>query len=63
MSASTIARPTERLALRGGRKRQLPSIGTAFAGLALAERAGDLHGAMLCRRLVQRIARNGRVGE
>jgi hypothetical protein len=62
MGTAVVRRPTERLAL--GRVAQtLPSLGAAFQGLVVAERAGDLYGARLCRRLVQRIARDGRVGE
>ncbi|GAA3255900.1 hypothetical protein [Streptomyces lavendulae] len=65
MGAAVVRRPTEQLAL--GRvtvtARALPSIREAFEGLVAAERAGDLYGAMLCRCLVQRIARDGKVGE
>ncbi|MEU4950007.1 hypothetical protein [Streptomyces lavendulae] len=62
MGTAVVRRPTEAAAL--GRVTQtLPSLGAAFGGLVVAERAGDLYGALLCRRLVQRIARDGRVGE
>lgn len=65
MGAAVVRRPTEQLALGrvAAAGRALPSIREAFEGLVAAERAGDLHGAVLCRCLVQRIARDGRVGE
>jgi hypothetical protein len=65
MGAAVVRRPTEQLALgrATAQARVLPSIRAAFEGLAAAERAGDLYGARLCRCLVQRIARDGWVGE
>ena len=63
--ATTVSRPTERLAFVRACKtpRRLPSIADAFACLADCEARGDLQGARLCRLLVQRVARDGRVGE
>lgn len=62
MGTAVVRRPTEAAAL-GRVTAALPSLGAAFDGLVAAERAGDQYGARLCRRLVQRIARDGRVGE
>ncbi|MFD6939660.1 hypothetical protein ACFWAP_26365 [Streptomyces goshikiensis] len=65
MGTAIVRRPTEAAALGRLEKSpcRTPSIGQAFNGLAVAERTGDLYGALLCRKLVQRIARDGRVGE
>ena len=62
MGTAVVRRPTEAAAL--GRVEMRPvSLLAAFEGLAAAERAGDRHGARLCRCLVQRAARDGKVGE
>ncbi|ALO10004.1 hypothetical protein AQF52_4410 [Streptomyces venezuelae] len=65
MIATTVSRPTENLAVGrvGSTARTLPSIADAFACLAACEARGDLCGARLCRLLLQRVARDGRVGE
>ncbi|MGY3845266.1 hypothetical protein ACWV2X_08480 [Streptomyces hydrogenans] len=65
MIATTVSRPTERLAFGRvcAKARPLPSLADAFACLADCEARGDLQGARLCRLLLQRVARDGRVGE
>ncbi|WP_030323167.1 hypothetical protein [Streptomyces flavochromogenes] len=65
MIATTVRRPTENAAFGRACKatKPLPSIADAFACLAACEARGDLQGARLCRLLLQRVARDGRVGE
>lgn len=62
MGTAVVRRPTEAAAIRSSGRR-VPDLLAAFEGLAAAERAGDRLGARLCRCLVQRAARDGRVGE
>jgi hypothetical protein len=65
VSATLVRRPTEQAAVGrvAAAARPLPSIADAFACLADCEARGDLCGARLCRNLLQRVARDGRVGE
>ncbi len=63
MGTAVVRRPTEGAAIGRAGAPRVPSLLAAFEGLAAAERAGDRHGARLCRCLVQRAARDGRVGE
>ncbi len=63
MGTAVVRRPTEAAAIGRTGAPRVPDLLAAFEGLAVAERAGDQHGARLCRCLLQRAARDGQVGE